>query len=69
MRRFLRLPQVIEATGHSRPVIYRGIKEGWFPRQYSLGPRSVAWLEEEVQAYINSRVAAGPRIAARQVAK
>jgi predicted DNA-binding transcriptional regulator AlpA len=33
--------------------------EGKFPKPYSLGARSVAWLEADVTTWIESRVNAG----------
>lgn len=54
----LRLPRVIEMTGLSRSTIYIRIKQGSFPRSVSLGPRSVAWVRDEVEAWIRERIAA-----------
>ncbi len=54
----LRLPAVISRTGLSRPRIYAYIAAGTFPRQINLGARAVGWLESEVTAWINDRIAA-----------
>lgn len=51
-RRVLRLPEVIARTGLKRGSIYRGAREGWFPRVVKLTERASGWLESEVDAYI-----------------
>jgi prophage regulatory protein len=52
-KRFLRLPQVKESTGLSRTSIYRKIASDEFPRPVRLGPKSVAWIEGEVQQWMS----------------
>lgn len=52
---YLRLPDVISATGLSRPTIYRRIKSGEFPQAYSLGGHCVAWRRSEIEHWIDSR--------------
>ena len=47
-RKFLRLRQVIEATGRSRSSIYEAIKEGTFPPPIPIGARAVAWDAEAI---------------------
>lgn len=42
-------------TGLSRSTIYAYIATGLFPVQRRLGPRRVAWLSTEVNAWIISR--------------
>jgi prophage regulatory protein len=46
--RFLRLPAVIEMVGLQRTAIYGRIKEGTFPVPVQLGPRAVAWDEQDI---------------------
>ena len=58
IRKILRLPQVEEATGESRSTIYKRISEGKFPKPVKLGTKSVGWVEEEVAAYNEARIAA-----------
>ena len=43
--KFLRLPQVAERVGYSRPSIYRLVQAGQFPRPYKIGARASAWRE------------------------
>jgi len=58
--RFLRLPEVMRRVGYSRPSIYRKIDNTEFPAPVSLGGRAVAWLESEIDAWIESRVKTRP---------
>ena len=51
--RFLRLVQVKEATGLSRTSIYRMVADGSFPRPIHLGPKWAAWVEAEVQKWMD----------------
>lgn len=59
--RILRLPQVMTRTGLSRSTIYEHIAHAKFPKQVSLGPHSVGWVEEEIEAWIFSRIEASRR--------
>jgi prophage regulatory protein len=58
MNKFIRLQDVKAATGLSRSSIYQFIKDGTFPEQIKLGTRAVAWQLSEIQAWIDSRIAA-----------
>jgi prophage regulatory protein len=51
-----RLPQVKAATGLSKSTIYARIAEGTFPKQISLGPRLVVWVESDIQSWIAQQV-------------
>ena len=55
--RFIKLPQVISITGLSRSAVYQAINEGRFPKQINLGARSIAFLESEVQEWMEACVA------------
>ena len=44
-------------TGMSRSSIYLAISEGRFPKQINLGVRSIAFLESEVQEWMEHCVA------------
>ena len=48
----LRRKQVEERTGLSRSTIYLRVKEGTFPKQVRLGPRTVGWVESEINALL-----------------
>ena len=55
--RMLRLPAIVEKTGLSRWTINRKEEAGDFPKRVRLGPNSVAWLEDEVDAWLGERIA------------
>lgn len=57
---FLRLPDVIKATGVPRSTLYRLISNGDFPQPIKLGERSVAWSSAEIEAWMARRIAARP---------
>jgi prophage regulatory protein len=50
--RVLRLKAVQEKTGLKHSAIYERMRRGTFPKQVRLGPKSVGWIEAEVDAYI-----------------
>ena len=57
--RFIRIATVTDLTGIPRSSVYDLIKRGLFPAQLSLGGgKSVAWLESDVMAWMNERIAA-----------
>ena len=56
MYQLIRLKQVKEKTGLSRSSIYQFIKEGKFPAQVKLGQRAAAWVDSEVDDWINGRI-------------
>lgn len=53
--RYLRIKQVAELVGLSRPTIYNMEKAGTFPKKTPLGRRAVAWRESEITAWMESR--------------
>ena len=56
-RRFIKLTAVKALTTLSTSEIYRRIAAGRFPAQIMLGPKSVAWLESEILAWCDERIA------------
>jgi prophage regulatory protein len=52
---FWSLKVVRMKTGLSRSTIYAYVATGAFPMQRRLGPRRIAWLASEVNAWIVSR--------------
>lgn len=50
--RFLKLKEVMEKTALSRSAIYRKMNEDQFPQSISLGDRAVAWVESEVDEWM-----------------
>ena len=56
-KKFIRLPTVIELTGYRRTTIYEKISAGTFPAPVKLGPRAIAWIEEEIKEWMDERIA------------
>ena len=56
-RRFIKRQAVEQMTGLSCSEIYRRIAAGIFPAQVALGPKSVVWIEAEVIAWCDQRIA------------
>jgi prophage regulatory protein len=54
--RIMRLPEVKTSTGLSRSTIYSRISEGTFPKPVKLGPRTVGWLEDEIQEWVRQQI-------------
>jgi prophage regulatory protein len=52
----IKLPSVINISGLSRTTIYSRIEKGTFPKQISLGERSVGWIKSEILEWIDSRI-------------
>ena len=52
----LRLTEVCDRTGLSKSSIYKKMDEFDFPKSISLGARAVAWLEEEIEQWIQTRI-------------
>lgn len=55
--RFIRLPEVLYTTGLSRSTVYEMMTRKQFPAQVSLGGKTVAWLESEVESWMAERIA------------
>ena len=54
---FIRRKEVERRTTLSRSQIYALMQQGLFPKQISLSPMTVAWIESEVQDWIAARIA------------
>ncbi|HDP0319587.1 AlpA family transcriptional regulator [Salmonella enterica subsp. diarizonae] len=54
--RLLRLPQILDKTGLKRAQVYAYMKTGDFPKSVKIGPSSVAWLESEIDDWINEKL-------------
>jgi len=62
--RFWRLPQVQRAVPLSRSRIYELIAANRFPAPYKLSERASAWKADEVEAWLDERVASRDKAAA-----
>lgn len=56
-RRFIKAAEVRSQTTLSTSEIYRRIAAGTFPAPIKLGAKSVAWIESEVLAWCEDRIA------------
>ncbi|WP_407929811.1 helix-turn-helix transcriptional regulator [Lelliottia aquatilis] len=54
--RLLRMMDVIKLTGLPKSTIYLKIKNKEFPDQVSIGARSVAWVETEINEWIERNI-------------
>ncbi|MFW5402604.1 AlpA family transcriptional regulator [Yersinia sp. 1252 StPb PI] len=54
--RLIRLPEVLLRTGYGKAWIYRLISEGRFPTQIKIGSRSIAFIESEIDAWIQATI-------------
>ena len=54
--RFLRFPAVRARTGLSRSTIWRLEQQGSFPRHRRISKNAVAWLDDEITAWIRSKL-------------
>ncbi len=55
-KRLIRLPEVLNKTGFCKAWIYELIKSGGFPSQVKIGARAVAFIESEVDEWIESTI-------------
>lgn len=54
--KLIRIKDVMNRTGLAKSTIYKYMKLGQFPQQILLGVRSVAWVESEVETWINDNI-------------
>ncbi|HAZ8611433.1 TPA: AlpA family phage regulatory protein [Escherichia coli] len=54
-QKLIRFPKVIEMTGKSRTRIYADIRSEAFPKPIRIGPRSIAWVEQEILDWLEER--------------
>lgn len=52
----IRLSEVQKRIGYSKAWIYRLLKEKRFPQSVKIGSRSIAFVESEVDEWINQRI-------------
>jgi prophage regulatory protein len=56
--RFLRLPEVEQRIGLRHTQIHGLERKGLFPKRIKISQRASGWLEHEINAWIEQRVAA-----------
>lgn len=52
----IKIAEVRRITSMSTTYIYEHMLDNTFPKQVRLGPRSVAWVKSEVQAWAQERI-------------
>ncbi|MCO1361319.1 helix-turn-helix transcriptional regulator [Burkholderia multivorans] len=57
-KRILRIEDTCIKVGMPRSTLYRAVARGEFPQPIKLGVKASGWLESEVDAWIDARVAA-----------
>jgi prophage regulatory protein len=57
-RTFLRLKAVLAKTGLAPSSLYDSIAKGAFPAPVPLSKRRAAWLSDEIESWMQTRVAA-----------
>lgn len=59
-KRLLRAPEVYSRTALSRASIWRMVKAETFPKPVTLGYNRIAWLESDVEAWIEQQLTNPP---------
>jgi prophage regulatory protein len=67
--RLIREPEVAKRDGLSKSQRWRLEREEEYPKRIKLGPRSVAWVESEIEAWVHARIKAGGRVSAPPLPK
>jgi prophage regulatory protein len=53
---FIRLPDVLKATGLSRSTIYAMVQQGRFPTPIKLSLSAVGWQVSEIEKWAQDRI-------------
>ncbi|WP_172728148.1 helix-turn-helix transcriptional regulator [Kluyvera cryocrescens] len=53
----IRFDEVQKRTGYSKAWIYRLLKQKRFPQSVKIGSRAIAFIEKEIDEWINQRIA------------
>jgi prophage regulatory protein len=59
-KKFIVLPKVQEIVPYSASHIWRLEQSGEFPKRIRLGGNRVAWLQSEVENWVNNKIASRP---------
>lgn len=54
--RFLSMKQVLERVGLSRTTLYERMEAGTFPQSVPLGPRRVAFVESQIDTWMQTQI-------------
>lgn len=53
--KFIRRKEVESMTGLSRSAIYEHMSKGTFPKNIKIGHRAVAWLEADINRWMQEK--------------
>lgn len=53
----IRMTETMRRTGYGKAWIYRLISQGRFPKPVKIGCRAIAFIESEIDEWINQRIA------------
>ncbi|MEG5642293.1 MULTISPECIES: helix-turn-helix transcriptional regulator [Enterobacterales] len=56
LKSLIRLSEVQRRTGYSKAWLYRLMSQGKFPSSIKIGSRSIAFVESEIDDWINLRI-------------
>lgn len=56
--RLMRLKEVMYCSGLARSTVYKYVAAGTFPKPVPLGGRAVAWIQAEIDAWMDEKVSA-----------
>ncbi|CAI2791790.1 Predicted transcriptional regulator [Serratia grimesii] len=56
-KRLIKMPEVMHRTGNGKAWIYKLIAQDRFPRPVKIGSRSIAFIESEIDEWIDQRIA------------
>ncbi|PHM70217.1 helix-turn-helix transcriptional regulator [Xenorhabdus kozodoii] len=54
--KFIRLDEVLSRIGYSKSWTYKLIDKGEFPKPVKIGSRSIAFIESEINEWIEQRI-------------
>ena len=63
--KLIKLKAVMDCTGLARSTVYKFIAEDRFPKPVKLGTRMVAWVESEIQEWIQQKIEHREHLAAK----
>lgn len=55
--RALRIRDVLQRVGLSRSTVYAYVHAGLFPKPLRLGARAVGWMESDIDAWLQAKLA------------
>lgn len=60
----IRLPEVQRRVGYGKAWVYKLIAQNRFPKPVKIGTRSIAFIESEIDEWIDQRIAESRGVAA-----